>query len=221
MEAYRNIFCPVTRVRESFKDLQSAVAMGDIKIVRYLIEKQVCFDYVHPGSACMTPIAIACQHGHLEIVKLLYKSGTAVDVVCMEEGPSPLYVAACFGRVEFVQWLLLDIDAVVDEHDEEAETALKTAACRGYLQIVRLLIAAGADASCKTKFGDTARKLSARNGCFTVLRYLVEHEIATVMHVMAEFSDVRMLTLAKTAFDNNVDLNAHISACGHTRFLLA
>lgn len=82
MELYHNIICSTRRTADSVRGLQSAVAMGDVRIVRCLIDKGVSLRFNTDKNPCMAPMAIACKHGYLEIAQLLHESGASVHGVC-------------------------------------------------------------------------------------------------------------------------------------------
>ena len=53
-----------------------------------------------------TPLFIAAQRGHLEVVRLLVESGANKDQGLTDVGTTPLFIAAQNGHREVVRFLL-------------------------------------------------------------------------------------------------------------------
>ena len=90
----------------------------------------------------VTALYIACQKGHLELVRLLVEKGAGVDI----EGCNmftPLYMACQKGHLEIVQ-VLLEMGADINKSNG-GWTSLIIACVRGHLDVVRLLLEKGAD----------------------------------------------------------------------------
>lgn len=166
---------------EAYSALQGAVAMGDARIVRYLIEKDVRLDPLPYAGATtdMAPLAIACLHGHMEIAELLLASGAHINGVSLiDTSLSPLLDAVRHGRVEMVQWLV-DNGARVDILDKNGEMPILSAASQGRRRIVDVLLAAipSDAASARDTYYSLMRTESASSGSFDVLKHLVEHGV--------------------------------------------
>ena len=54
----------------------------------------------------MTPLCIAAQRGHLEVVRVLVESGANKDQGKTDDGATPLFVAAHEGHLEVVRFLV-------------------------------------------------------------------------------------------------------------------
>ena len=52
-----------------------------------------------------TPLLIAAQNGHLEVVRFLVESGAKKDQCTIDDGSTPLRVAAQKGHLEVVRFL--------------------------------------------------------------------------------------------------------------------
>ncbi|GAB9462697.1 Tkl protein kinase [Globisporangium polare] len=155
--------------------------MGDARIVRYLIEKDVRLDPLPYAGATtdMAPLAIACLHGHMEIAELLLASGAHINGVSLiDTSLSPLLDTVRHGRVEMVQWLV-DNGARVDILDKNGEMPILSAASQGRRRIVDVLLAAipSDAASARDTYYSLMRTESASSGSFDVLKHLVEHGV--------------------------------------------
>ena len=54
----------------------------------------------------MTPLCIAAQRGHLEVVRFLVEAGANKDQGRTDTGATPLFTAAQNGHLEVVQFLV-------------------------------------------------------------------------------------------------------------------
>ena len=98
------------------------------------------------GNKGETPLYVAAERGHPEVVRLLLEAGASTDEICGRwTRLTPLGVAAREGHVQIVQMLLA---AGASEHkaslDREA-SPLYLASLRGHADVARLLLEAGAD----------------------------------------------------------------------------
>ena len=69
-----------------------------------------------------TPLYIASENGHLEIVKLLIKSKAQINQNCVN-GWAPIHIAAAKGHFEVVKYLV-ENGARIDVENENGETPL-------------------------------------------------------------------------------------------------
>jgi len=82
--------------------------------VRLLLQSGAAVDpNTNDGS---TPMKLASQYGHLDIVRLLLQSGAAVDP-CNKDGWTPLMLASQNGYLDIVR-LLLQTGAAVGPHEK-------------------------------------------------------------------------------------------------------
>ena len=116
-------------------DLHLAAAVGDVNLVKELLEKGA-----NPNAKDrfnQTPLHFAARHGHVEVVKLLleYKADpNAKD----KDSVTPLHAAASNGRVDVVK-LLLEYGADPKVEDKDGDTPLDLARKRGHREVVFLI----------------------------------------------------------------------------------
>ncbi len=148
-----------------------------------------------------TPLSVAAQEGHVEVVKLLLEKGAAIDaktnyrrapastaafytnpatvkVLAVKGtveaiGATPLYIAAGEGRLAVVE-LLLDKGAAIEAKAEDGCTPLSTAAFNGHVDVVKLLLDRGAAVEGKHKDSVTPLAMAAQQGHIGVVRLLIE-----------------------------------------------
>eukprot|EP00501_MAST-03F_sp_TOSAG23-6_P000745 GSMAST32.ASY1.ANO1.773.1 assembled CDS len=122
-----------------------------------------------------TPLIIASERGHVEVVeKLLGVKGIEVNHA-MEGGFTPLLIASEKGHEGVVQ-LLLNADRIdVNKADDDGNTPLFAASQQGRVGVVQQLITAGADVSIANYIGKTPLMIAARGGSLGVVTLLLTH----------------------------------------------
>ena len=114
---------------------------GDVAAVRQALNSPTDPNYVDADG--WTPLFIASENGHLEVVRLLRDAGTDMDEACEDGGATPLHIASQNGHLEVVR-LLCDAGADKDKACEDGSTPLYIASQNGHLEVVRLLCEAPA-----------------------------------------------------------------------------
>ena len=84
-----------------------------------------------------TPLILASQAGHLEVVRLLCEAGADKDRAD-NSGDTVLMYASSSGHLEVVR-LLCEAGADKDKANQDGDTALLYASSMGHLEVVRLL----------------------------------------------------------------------------------
>ncbi|XP_050400941.2 ankyrin-1 [Patella vulgata] len=176
-----------------------------------------------------SPLLVASEQGHLEIVRILLKNHARVDVFD-EHGKAALHLAGENGH-EAVAELLLAHKAFVNAKSKLGFTPLHLAGQNGNNRLVKLLIEShGALIDALTLTKKTTLHLAAQNGkmevCSTLLKMKADPNATddrgqTPLHLAAEYdhSDVvklflkyrpELVTMAST--DENGMTPAHIAA---------
>ena len=157
--------------------LIAAAAGGHTQTVRNLLADRDptrdSIDGILPNKA--TPLMLAAQNGHLEIVTALIAAGAASAAVnqSMSNGQTALMSAAQNGHAEIVR-ALIAAGADANQAMPDGRTALMLAAQKGHLEIVAALIRAGADADQATPHSrQTALMSAAQNGHAEIVRALI------------------------------------------------
>ncbi|KAL8563955.1 hypothetical protein ACOMHN_025286 [Nucella lapillus] len=150
-----------------------------------------------------TPFHVACQHGHLDIVKLLVSKGAAQNARDLRE-ETPFFKACFYNRVEVVDYLFqikpaltaedssillcsavransLDIVKTrlrygmrVNTRGKNQETLLHIACQKGYYEMADLLVKSGASVNAVDNIGQTVLHYAVqREGNLAILKLLV------------------------------------------------
>ena len=117
--------------------IHDAAQAGDVARVRALLVADPTLVDAKTDYG-FTPLILAAQNGHLEVVKYLLEKSAAVDAKS-NDGVTPLIVAAQNGYLEVVKHLL-DKGATVDAKSNDGFTPLLFAAQNGHLEVVKLLL---------------------------------------------------------------------------------
>jgi len=143
-----------------------------------------------------TPLWIAAEKGHLEVVKLLLEKGAAIEAVrndgvtrypgrqelgehratvdaAVELGVTSLWIAAQKGHLEVVK-LLLERGALIEAKNSKNITPLLVAAEEGRFEVVKLLLEKGALIEAKNSNKATPLWMAAQNGHLEIVALLLE-----------------------------------------------
>uniref|UniRef100_A0A0G4FMY1 Uncharacterized protein n=1 Tax=Chromera velia CCMP2878 TaxID=1169474 RepID=A0A0G4FMY1_9ALVE len=115
-----------------------------------------------PNQLKITPLWIAAQQGHVQIVDALLKRGASTEAVSFQQ-LTPLYIAAQMDRLPVVE-ALIKAGANVDARRDTHHTALHIAAEHGHIAVMQALIKAGASVEPRTLESATPLYIAAQNG---------------------------------------------------------
>ena len=124
-----------------------------------------------------SPLLIACQEGHLEVVHtLLSAGGCRVDQTSWTDGSGfrypPLLIACMYGHVEAAR-ILLSSGALVDIQTPRGTTPLLLACLEGHLEVTWVLLSAGAQVDLRDTQGLSPLFLACLRGHLKVTRALL------------------------------------------------
>ena len=148
-------------------DLIHSATHGDIAKVEKLIEKKADVNAIDRWQN--TPLMLAAENAHIEIVVLLIDAGAQVNIQNNRFGINALMVASRNGHIEIVN-LLIEKGADINIIDREY-TALIYASENGHIEIVKLLIENNADISAIAQ-GHTALMAASDAGHIEIVELL-------------------------------------------------
>ena len=120
--------------------LHEAVELGCVDVTEYLVNIGV-FDInlklqIYP---CNTPLHIACEKGHSEIVKILTDHPQCNIEAENHDKQKPLYLACQSGNIDIVRHLIVKKGHNVTAKDDYSNTPLHIACVKGHFEIVKIL----------------------------------------------------------------------------------
>ncbi|KAI7972704.1 hypothetical protein EIK77_009167 [Talaromyces pinophilus] len=125
--------------------LASAAELGEIEIVRTLIDHGVDVDVTRGNVVRQTPLSLAIRNGNIECVRLLIENGSDLNPAAADKTPIQIACDTYNCSVEMVQ-LMLESGAYVNPpQDSSRLTALQLAVYQRRTDIVRLLLHWNAD----------------------------------------------------------------------------
>ena len=146
---------------------------GDLVRVRELIDAGVGLDLDVRDDAGKTPLYLASQNGHEEVVLALLGAGAQMDRASLD-GITPLIVATVGGSENIVRRLLAG-GAEVDHMTPDGVTALLAASAGGDDDLVDTLLDSGARVDLPSSDGVTPLIAAAARGHTRVVRRLLDN----------------------------------------------
>ncbi len=167
----RQIIYTLTDSPEPPLSLQEAAAIGDVNLVRTLIENGTDVDSIE-DSYSKTALHRAAMSGHRDVVEFLLTKGADIDAKDYSVA-SPLHRAAEKGHKEVAE-LLIAKGADVNAKNNDGQTPLHYAAASGRKDIAELLIAKGADVNAKNDDDQTPVDVALSRIRSEVVKLLIE-----------------------------------------------
>jgi ankyrin repeat protein len=196
-----------------FSPLFRAAEANNLKVARFLIDNKADVNAEHDGT---TPVIVAAERGHKEMVELLAGHGANLNVVERANDAAPLHFAAKNGSKAIAE-VLLAHKADVNVKNRAGRTPLHLAAENGFLSFAELLLANGANVNAADDSGETPLFYAAKADNRAIMELLLAHKAevdakdrdgATPLIAAAEVS---RLNAARFLIANGAEVNAKIT----------
>ena len=157
-------------------DIWTAAEKGNIEAVKQHLAAGTLVN-VKTGNG-WTPLELAAEGGHGEIVELLIVAGADLHARTVPMlgggGWTPLHAAARQGHREIVE-LLIANGTDVNARDSTGKSSLHDAALEGHKEIVELLIIKGADLNAESGYYGTPLHVAAGIGHKEIVELLISN----------------------------------------------
>lgn len=199
--------------------LWGAAATGNLQMCRLLLKHGA--DLNAMNDICATPLSIAINNGHDEIIDFLLKQGARVDfeippaeTIQLENfdelgGVTPLYIAVGNQDIGTIK-KLLKRGANVNRTGRNGFTPLKRAAYMGYLDVVKILLKAGADPNIADHDNFTPLMNATAQEHTDIVKVLLKHgadpNVQSKWRESSFFATSGKTALMDAAADGNVDI---------------
>jgi len=121
-----------------------------------------------------TPLRVASQYGHFEIVKFLIQHNALLDEKDKYAEETALINACTNNRFEIIKYLVQH-NASVNQKNAYGGTALMEATYYGHFKIVKFLVQHGALVNEIDNYCWTAVASASRKNHFKIIKYLIRH----------------------------------------------
>jgi hypothetical protein len=153
--------------------LYYAVFCGFTELAKWLITMHA-EDVNAKCYADRTPLHVASQEGHVDVVQVLLDHGAHVNAQEDSMKWTPLHFASFEGNLKVAQ-LLLEHEATLNTRSKAGNTPVYLAVRGGHMEVVRLLLSHGADVHINGESGGSPLKIATGKGRHDIVQLLREN----------------------------------------------
>jgi ankyrin repeat protein len=121
-----------------------------------------------------TPLNMAAENGHLEVVRCLVRDGGAAVDQANQNGQTPLMIASGQGHLAIVRFLVRKGGADVNRADSRGVTAIMGAAEGGHERVIKYLTRHGANLRAESILGTAVT--AAQSGAHATLSEWIQRK---------------------------------------------
>uniref|UniRef100_A0A667HQJ6 Death-associated protein kinase 1 n=1 Tax=Lynx canadensis TaxID=61383 RepID=A0A667HQJ6_LYNCA len=154
------------------KAIIHAINDDNVPGLQHLLGSLSNYDVNQPNKHGTPPLLIAAGCGNIQILQLLIKRGSRIDVQD-KGGSNAIYWASRHGHVDTLRFLN-ENKCPLDIKDKSGETALHVAARYGHADVVQLLCNFGSNPNFQDKEEETPLHCAAWHGYYSVAKALCE-----------------------------------------------
>ncbi|XP_067676346.1 serine/threonine-protein phosphatase 6 regulatory ankyrin repeat subunit A-like [Haliotis asinina] len=144
---------------------------GHVEVVKYVVSKNRV-DINSRGKDKKTPVMVAGESGHRNVVELLVKYGANLSLRDAHRN-NILHLACGRGHVGVVKYVISQDTVDINSRGNNKKTPIMVAGRRGHTEVIRLLVKNGADLSLRDAHGDNILYHACLGGHVEVVKYVV------------------------------------------------
>ena len=145
--------------------IHKAIEENNLSLVKYLIANG--FDIKARDNYGDTPLELATELGHTEIVQALLEAKACTDMVCKIK----LLQVSCWFKYIDIAKLLIKAGTDVNIRLEDESTLLIDVAGEGNFELTKILVEAGAEIDVIDRYGNSPLGLAINNGHQRIVDY--------------------------------------------------
>ena len=201
------------RFRTRYTPLTLASELGNLGIVKALLRNVNHVDINKCNDWEESPLILASEHRHCDIVKFLLSSGADTNL-CDKLGQSPLILASRHGHCDIVK-CLHSSGADVNLSEIFGQSPLFVASQEGHCDIVKCLLISGADINLLDKDGKSPLFVASQEGHCDIVKCLLNSDADVNLCTKCRqspllvASEKRHCDIVKYLLNSGADVNLH------------